>query len=168
MWWTEESIETTASAEAIWRLWADVPRWPDWNADIERIELSGPFATGSTISMTPVGHEPVELRIDEAIEPELFVDVAELGDVVVRTIHTIERLDDDRNRVIYRMEITGPAADRDGPALGPEISGDFPHTLAALVDRAQRVTGSASSAPPGPAREDAQLAPNKRGSERRS
>ena len=138
MWRTEESIETTASAEAIWRLWADVPRWPDWNADIEHVELSGPFATGGTISMTPIGQEPVELRIEDAIEPELFIDVADLGDVVVRTIHRVERVDDDRNRVTYRMEITGPAGDRMGPELGPEISGDFPQTLAALADRAQR------------------------------
>jgi hypothetical protein len=34
------------------------------------------------------------------------------------------------------MEITGPAADTVGPELGPEISGDFPETLAALVERA--------------------------------
>jgi hypothetical protein len=138
VWWTEESIETAAPAEAIWRLWADVPRWPDWNADIEHIKPSGPFATGSRISMTPIGEEPVELRIEEAIEPELFIDVAELGDVVVRTIHRVERLDEARNQVIYRMEITGPAADRLGPELGPQISGDFPQTLAALVDRAQQ------------------------------
>lgn len=119
MWWTEESIETTASAEAIWRLWADVPRWPDWIADIEHIELSGPFVTGSKLSMTPICQDPVELRIEEAIEPELFIDVAELGDVVVRTIHRVERLNDDRNRVAYRMEITGPGADRTGPELRP-------------------------------------------------
>ena len=137
MWSTEESIETTASADAIWRLWADVPRWPDWNADIDHIELSGPFASGSTISMTPIGQETVELHIEEAIEPELFIDVAELGDVVVRTIHRVEALADDRNRLTYRMEITGPAADRVGPQLGPEISGDFAQTLAALVARAQ-------------------------------
>jgi hypothetical protein len=138
MWSTEESIETNASADAIWRLWADVPRWPDWNADIEHIELSGPFATGGKISMTPIGQEPVDLRIEEAIEPELFIDVAALDDVVVRTIHRVERIDDDRNRVIYRMEITGPAADEVGPQLGPEISGDFPQTLVALIDRAER------------------------------
>jgi hypothetical protein len=37
----------------------------------------------------------------------------------------------------YRMEITGPAADTLGPQVGPEISGDFPQTLAALVARAE-------------------------------
>jgi hypothetical protein len=35
--------------------------------------------------MTPIGVEPVELRILEAVEPELFVDEADMGDIVVRT-----------------------------------------------------------------------------------
>jgi hypothetical protein len=35
------------------------------------------------------------------------------------------------------MEISGPAADTVGPELGPQISGDFPETLAALVRRAE-------------------------------
>jgi len=138
MWTDEQSIETTASLEAIWRLWSDVAGWPKWNADIEHIEISGPFAAGSTITMTPVGQDPVELRIAEAVEPESFIDQAELGDVVVRTIHRVARVDDDRNRVTYRMEISGPAADSVGPELGPQISRDFPETLAALVERAER------------------------------
>jgi hypothetical protein len=138
MWTNEQSIETTAPPNAIWRLWADVRGWPEWNADIEHIEISGAFAEGSTITMTPVGQDPVELRIAEATEPSLFVDEADLGDVVVRTVHRIEPLDGDRSRVVYRMEIGGPAADRVGPELGPQISGDFPETLAALVEQAER------------------------------
>jgi hypothetical protein len=35
------------------------------------------------------------------------------------------------------MEITGSAADTLGPQIGPEISGDFPQTLAALVALAE-------------------------------
>jgi Polyketide cyclase / dehydrase and lipid transport len=138
MWTTEHMIETTASPEAIWRVWADVPRWGEWNPDIDRIELDGPFAAGSTITMTPRGQEPVELRIAEAVEPERFVDEADLGDVVVRTLHRAERLEGDRVRVLYRMEISGPAADTMGPELGPAVSADFPDVLAAPVDRAQR------------------------------
>jgi hypothetical protein len=137
MWTTEHSIETTAAPEAIWGLWAEVAGWPDWNADLERAELYGPFAAGSTITMTPHGQEPIELRIAEAVEPELFVDEANLGDVVVRTIHHIEQLGG-RIRVVYRMEINGPEADTLGPQIGPEISADFPQVLAALVERAER------------------------------
>jgi Polyketide cyclase / dehydrase and lipid transport len=137
MWATEHSVETSAAPEAIWRMWADVERWPVWNGDIERIELVGPFAAGGTIVMTPIGEEPVELRIVEAVEPELFVDEAELGEIVVRTTHRVQPLDVERARVTYRMEITGPAADTIGAQIGPEISGDFPQTLAALAERAE-------------------------------
>src|SRR5438093_8833500 len=137
MWTKEHSVETSAAPEAIWRLWADVAGWPAWNGDIERIELVGPFAAGSKIVMTPIGQEPVELRIADAVEPERFVDEAELGEIVVRTVHRIERLDGERARVSYRMEITGPAADTLGPQIGPEISGDFPEVLASLVERAE-------------------------------
>jgi Polyketide cyclase / dehydrase and lipid transport len=137
MWTNEQGIETTATPEAIWRLWSDVPGWPEWNGDIEHIEISGPFEAGSTITMTPVGDDPVELLIAEAVEPEMFVDEAALGGVVVRTIHRVERQEGDRNRVVYRMEISGPAADTVGPELGPQISGDFPETLAALARHAE-------------------------------
>ena len=133
MWVNEQAVETTASAEDVWALWADVAGWPRWNADIERIELDGPFATGSTIVMTPAGDDPVELRIVEAVEPTLFVDEADGGDFVVTTTHRVDPVDAERNRVVYRMEISGPAADTIGPEIGPQISGDFPEVLAALV-----------------------------------
>ena len=42
------------------------PPGVEWNGDIERIELVGPFAVGGTIVMTPIGQEPIELRIAEA------------------------------------------------------------------------------------------------------
>lgn len=137
MWAYEHSIETSAAPERIWRLWADVAGWPVWNGDIERIELTAPFAAGSTIVMSPLGADPVELRIAEAVEPELFVDEADMGEIVVRTIHHARRTAPDRTTVTYRMEITGPAADTVGPQIGPEISGDFPETLAALVASAE-------------------------------
>jgi hypothetical protein len=136
MWTNEQSIETAASPEAIWRLWSEVATWPDWNADIERIAISGPFAVGSTISMKPIGQDTVELRIAEVSEPDLFIDEADLGDVVVRTVHRIDPLAGGRNRVTYRMEISGSAADTVGPKLGPEISSDFPETLSGLVEQA--------------------------------
>jgi hypothetical protein len=138
MWTTEHSIETIASPEAIWQQWADVAGWPAWNADLEKAELSGPFAAGSSITMTSRGQEQIELRIAEAMKPEMFIDEADLGGIAVRTIHRLERLDDDRVRVIYGMEIAGPEADTLGSEIGPQISGDFPEVLKALVQRAER------------------------------
>lgn len=132
MWTTEHMVETRATKEQIWEAWQDVSGWPEWNGELERAELSGPFAAGSTITMTPHGDEPIELTIAAAREPELFVDEARLGETVVRTIHRVEAADGLR-RVVYRMEITGPGGD----TIGPAISGDFPEVLAGLVARAE-------------------------------
>jgi len=47
MWAYEHSIETSVDADRIWRLWEDVAGWGAWNADIEHVELAGPFADRS-------------------------------------------------------------------------------------------------------------------------
>jgi Polyketide cyclase / dehydrase and lipid transport len=137
MWTYEHSVRTSAPPDRIWRLWADVASWPEWNGDIERIELLGTFAAGSTILMTPIGQEPIELRIAEAVEPELFVDEAHMGEIVVRTMHRVESIGPEDTRITYRTEITGPDADTLGPQIGPEITADFPQTLARLAARAE-------------------------------
>jgi uncharacterized protein YndB with AHSA1/START domain len=137
VWATEHTVETSARAQAVWRLWADVERRPEWNAGVERIDFRGPFAVGSTILMTPPGDEHVELRITEAMEPELFVDEADGGDFVVRTTHRVEPVGGERSRITYRMEITGPAAETVGLEIGPEISSDFTQVLAALAAHAE-------------------------------
>ncbi len=133
MWEYQHSIETTAAPEAIWRLWADVDNWGAWNAEIEKIEIDGPFAPGAQITMTPPGEDPILLRVAEAVEGELFVDEARFGGLVLRTAHRIEPADGGRIRVVYRMEITGDGADEAGPQIGPGITADWPETMASLA-----------------------------------
>jgi uncharacterized protein YndB with AHSA1/START domain len=134
MWTTAHCIETTVAPDAIWRAWVDVQGWPQWNGDIERIELAGPFAQGSTIAMTPQDQEPVQLRLAEVVQGERFVDEADVAGTIVRTTHRIDRLGDGRARVVYRLQASGPAAD----AIGPAVSADFGDTLTALVEYAGR------------------------------
>ncbi|MFD9480599.1 MULTISPECIES: SRPBCC family protein [Streptomyces] len=138
MWEYEHSIETGATPEAIWRLWADVENWGAWNPGIEKIEIGGPFAAGTEITMTPPGDDPILLRIAEAVEGERFVDEARFGDLLLRTVHRIDPIGQDRIRVVYRMEITGGGADEAGPQIGPDITADWPDTMASLAERALR------------------------------
>ncbi|MEU3510630.1 SRPBCC family protein [Streptomyces longwoodensis] len=138
MWEYEHSIETNATAEAIWRLWADVENWGAWNAEIEKIEMNGPFTTGTQITMTPPGDDPVLLHIAEVVEDELFVDEARFNGLLLRTTHRIDQIDQNRIRVVYRMEITGTGADEAGPQIGPGITADWPETMASLAELALR------------------------------
>ena len=146
MWKYEHSIETGAAPEALWARLADVATWAEWNPDTEKAELDGPFAAGSRITMTPRGEEPVILQLAEVRENETFVDIAQFGGVVIRTMHRLERLSANRTRITYQTEISGPAADELGPQVGPAITADFPETMAALVRAAGSETDSVSEA----------------------
>jgi hypothetical protein len=50
MWAVEHSVEANANAQAVWQLSADVERWPEWNAGVERIELHGRLPSGARSS----------------------------------------------------------------------------------------------------------------------
>lgn len=135
----EHHIETTAAPDAIWALFADVPGWQGWNAGIEHIELDGPFATGTWMTMKPPGQDAMRSRLIDVRVNEGFTDETAVGDLVVTVAHRIERAGA-RIRVVYAVSAVGPGA----AEIGPAVSSDFPEVLAALAARAERGVSSAT------------------------
>ncbi|WP_344616254.1 SRPBCC family protein [Dactylosporangium salmoneum] len=137
MWEYEHAVDSTAAPQRIWTVWVDVPNWPAWNAGVEKAAIEGPFAPGTRFTMTPPGEEPIAMVLADVVPHERFTDIMDAGDFVVTTVHRLEPLPSGGTRVVYRTEITGPAAAQIGPQLGPAITADFPVVLAALVLRAE-------------------------------
>jgi hypothetical protein len=133
MWEHEYAVETNLSPEAIWAVLRDLDQWPRWDASMERVELQGPFAVGSKVSMTPKGQDPIVSTIVGLTEPEYLADRTEFGPVVLDFRHTLTRLDSGGTRVTFRLEITGDGAAELGPQLGPEITADFPESVDGLL-----------------------------------
>ena len=142
MWEYEYRLETSAAPEALWRHWADMASWPQWNDGIETITVDGPFEVGTVFTMKPPGEEPIRMRLTEIKPGESFTDEMDAGDFVVRSEHRLEPAAETRpsgarlTRIVYRTEITGEAAGQVGPELGPQITADFPEVVAALARRA--------------------------------
>ena len=128
MWKHEESIETTATPARIWALFSDVPGWKRWNAGIERIEIHGPFANGTTFSMQPPGEAAFLSTLVEVRENAGFTDETVVDGTRVLVQHKIAPLPSGNTRIVYSTEITGP----DASAFGPMVTGDFPDVLKAL------------------------------------
>ena len=137
-WEYEYSVTTSADRDAVWRHWSDMAAWPAWNAGIEKLEIDGPFEVGTTFTMIPPGDDPVRLRLTEIVPGEMFTDQADGGDFVVTTVHRLEPAGDGGTLIVYRTQITGPAAAHIGPEIGPAITADFPDVLAALAALAER------------------------------
>lgn len=133
VWECEHAIEMNTSPEAIWSLFRDVTNWPQWNAGIARIEISGPFAAGTSFTMTPTGQDPVTTRLVEVRENVSFLDETRVGALTIYVDHRIEVVAQGRCRVVFSLEAFGPKGDE----IGQAVSADFPDVLKALASHAE-------------------------------
>lgn len=134
MWTHEDSIETTAKPSKIWRLFSDVARWKNWNAGIEKVEIHGPFAKGTTFSMQAPGQNAFTSTLIEVRENESFMDETIIDGTRVVVSHKLVPLSPNRTKIIYSTEITGPSAEE----FGPMVTSDFHDVLATLRDLAEK------------------------------
>jgi uncharacterized protein YndB with AHSA1/START domain len=140
MWTDTASIATTASPEALWRLFEDVAGWTNWNAGIERIALNGPFATGSTFDMKPPGMDAFRSTLCDVRPQRSFVDETVLEDTRFVVSHELQPLATGGTRVVYAIRVEGPEA----ATLGPLVTADFPEVLAALKALAEQAPAGAA------------------------
>lgn len=137
MWSTEHTAETPLSRNIVWAALRDLHTGDLTYDGADAFELDGPFAVGTDLTITPVGQDPFRSTIVDLVDGETYADRTEFGDIVLTFRHTL--VDTPAGtRVTHRLDITGPGADAVGPELGPQISDDFPESMAALFEQAAR------------------------------
>jgi carbon monoxide dehydrogenase subunit G len=142
MWTYEHSIETAARAETIFEILRDSSRWSEWNPGVERIDLEGPFATGTSGVMVIPEQGSLSFRLTWVGDGMGFEDETDIPgtDVMVRVHHSLQPLPGGGTRITYRATVDGPAADALGPQIGPAVTADFPEVMAALAGRAEALS----------------------------
>jgi Polyketide cyclase / dehydrase and lipid transport len=121
----------TADPAAVWALWTDVARWPQWDVSKEIARLDGPFEAGvsgwakqrgnlgGSFTITMV--EPGRRWVSECPVP--------LGKIVFD--HVLEAHAGGRVRVIKKVDVLGGS----GPLLrlfAPRLRRDITQSLAAM------------------------------------
>jgi len=135
MWTTEYTATTPLPREAVWTALRELHSGRLTYPGADRFVLDGPFAVGSRIAITPEGQQEMISTIVELVDNERYADVTEFGEISLLFRHTLESTDDG-TRVTHRLEISGDGDDEVGPELGPQISGDFDTSMAALFEQA--------------------------------
>jgi len=139
MWTTEYTATTPLPREAVWTALRELHSGRLTYPGADRFVLDGPFAVGSRIAVTPEGQQEMISTIVELVDNERYADVTEFGGISLLFRHTLESTEDGA-RVTHRLEISGDGADEVGPELGPQISGDFDSSMAALFEQAMQFT----------------------------
>jgi uncharacterized protein YndB with AHSA1/START domain len=137
VWSCEHSAVASAPPDAVWRLYADAAGWPAWNGAVERLEIDGPFAAGTTGRLTPPGQTPLKFRLVAAEPGAGYTSETEIAETVtLRTTSRLGALSGGRTRITHRVELTGPAAEFFGQSFGSALSAGVPAAVEALARRA--------------------------------
>jgi uncharacterized protein YndB with AHSA1/START domain len=133
----ERSVETSASPEAVWKLWSDVSTWQEWNPDVQSMSLNGPFAQGTTgVMKTKQGTRQMVLsqvvpgrsfRLETTVIPltRFFFDCQVASGTSGKT------------RVSQAITVGGPLGGLVGGMMGKQIADTFPALLQGLARKAE-------------------------------
>jgi hypothetical protein len=136
MWTYEHHQTTTATTNAIWSLYADVTRWPDWDNAMDRVDLDGPFDVGSNGVMHVKNFGPIPFALTLVDAPIRFTTTTKMEGFDIIFDHRIDTVNH-QTTITHEVRIEGPAAGVAGPQMGPNITADIPHTIATIAELAE-------------------------------
>ncbi len=133
----EASLETSAPADKVWKVWSDVDSWPQWNPDMKASRLDGPMKLGMTGNIdTRSGgkHDVVVTHYEEGRSFELESTALPGTKMGIRA--TIA-LSGSGSRITQGFEPRGLLAPIVGPMMGGAILKTFNSVLNGLKQKVE-------------------------------
>lgn len=125
---------TTASPEAIWNLWADVPKRTRWDSGLVWARIDGPFQQGATGEVRLKDQPTRRFEVVDARPPNRYTDRFFLPvGTSMDWHHSIDELGGNRRRVTFRVEVTGPTALILAPIAKSILGDELPQTVDRLT-----------------------------------
>jgi hypothetical protein len=130
------SVVSAAPADRVWKIWSDVSTWGEWNPNVSKMELTGPFASGTTGTMHRKAGGSHQIQLVDVQPGRSFVLVTSV--IPGTTFRFICRVDPvgTETKISQAVEITGPLGFLGG-LLGPGVSKDFGTLLSNLAKKAE-------------------------------
>jgi len=134
----ERSIETKASPDAVWKIWSDPSTWTQWNPDVLSISLDGPFATGTTGTMTTKAGGSHRIRV-EAVKPgrSFRLETTPIPLTHFSFHRQVAPGAGGGSRISQRLTMRGPLAPLFSAMMGERIAASFRPILEGLARRAE-------------------------------
>jgi uncharacterized protein YndB with AHSA1/START domain len=117
----ESTVETTATPEAVWAVWADAALRPQWHPRLTWARLEGPLAVGTPGQWQPDrGSRPVDVVVAVAEPGRRLVLDGTHGPKVARGHyeHEVAPRAGGGATITHRMALSGPLAAPIGAVLG--------------------------------------------------
>jgi hypothetical protein len=133
------SRTTTASAQAIWNLWADVPNRTSWDDALEWARIDGPFEQDTTGEVKLRDQPSARFEIIECSPMTRYTDrfFLPLG-TTMDWRHSIEERGAGTREVTFHIVVKGPTSLVLAQVLRHILEEELPATVDKLVTLAER------------------------------
>ena len=135
-WTFEHSIDCAVTAEFAWNFWTNVSNWA-LGADVESIEINGPFSPGARGFTNSKSSGRVEWRIVEVQYRRTVIEFP-LSGAVGRFVWAFEDIGG-RTRITQRCTSDGAQADTYAKAFGPSLETGIPAGMRKLCETMENV-----------------------------
>ena len=132
----ERSRDTSASPDAVWKIWSDTTTWPTWNPDVRSISLDGPFQSGTTGSMT-TDRGTHALVLENVVDGQSFDLVTSPAPASTFHFHCEVRPSETGSRVSQGVSMTGLLGPVFALMMGNRIATGFEQILSGLATAAE-------------------------------
>lgn len=145
MWPVTHTEITTASPEAIWALWENVPGWIQWDEGLEAISLDGPFAVGTPGKIRPTGGPSWPFTLIDVEDGVRFTDETRLPLCRLRFAHELESTADGHTAVTITVSFHGPLRPLFQRVIGKDIARELAAQTQRLVQVAEATAHTAAA-----------------------
>jgi hypothetical protein len=112
MWTISATTRTSATTSQVWEIYCDVVNWPQWDHGLSLYQPEGPFATGTTGKLQPVGGPELPFLLIQVNEGHSFVDRTPIGpEHAIIGRHELTTINEG-TKITHTIEIHGPDAER--------------------------------------------------------
>jgi hypothetical protein len=133
------SVESSASADRVWRIWSDMSTWGGWNPNVSTMDWTGGFASGTTgVMNTRAGQHHKMQLVDVQAGRSFALLTAVVPGTRFRFNCRIEPAGAG-SKVSQTVEVGGPLGPILGGMLGPQVSREFGTLLTNLARKAEAV-----------------------------
>ncbi len=137
-WTHDHTVDTDVAAADVWATLRALYTGTRLSERGDTIEIHGPFAVGTDLSVTPLGADfVVRCRIVELVDGEVYAYRSVFDGLMITSRHTLTPLADGGTRITQRSDIAGPRAETRGPEIGPRITADHPQAMDDLLAAAK-------------------------------
>jgi hypothetical protein len=131
------SVETSASADAVWKIWSDMSTWGDWNPNVSTMDWSGGFMSGTNgVMNTRAGQHHKMKLVDVQAGRSFALETSAVPGTRFRFNCRIES-SGGKTKISQTVEVGGPLGPVMGGMMGPQVSKEFGTLLANLARKAE-------------------------------